>query len=89
MRGIDVFQETLFTTVQLDSFIPADHPLRWIRAIIDQALTQIDWLLESNTNLQFTGAVGVKIRTGRKYRLNMTIRPSKGNVFLELCSVQM
>jgi len=45
MRGIDVFQETLFTTVQLDSFISADHPLRWIRAIIDQSLTQIDWLM--------------------------------------------
>ncbi len=28
MRGADVMQESLFTTVQLETFVPKDHPLR-------------------------------------------------------------
>ena len=35
MRGEDIFQESLFTTVQLESFVPADHPLRAIKALLD------------------------------------------------------
>jgi|GEM_PF-2738710 len=33
MRGADVMQESLFTTVHLDSFVPADHPIRPLRAL--------------------------------------------------------
>lgn len=42
MRGEDVFQESLFTTVQLESFVPADHPLRPIKALLGEA-----WLFSS------------------------------------------
>jgi hypothetical protein len=28
VRGEDILQESLFTTVQLEAFVPADHPLR-------------------------------------------------------------
>ena len=46
MRGEDVSQESLFTTVHLDTFVPADHPLRPIRALLDQALQNLNWLFD-------------------------------------------
>jgi transposase len=39
MRGEDERSEDLFSYVRLDTRIPADHPLRAIRALIDEALT--------------------------------------------------
>jgi IS5 family transposase len=36
MRGMDEMQETLFTTVKLEDFVPADHPLRPIRVLMEQ-----------------------------------------------------
>ncbi len=47
MRGEDVFQESLFTTVQLESFVPADHPLRPITVLLDEAMKNLNWLLGS------------------------------------------
>jgi transposase len=44
VRGEDVFQESLFTTVQLESFVPADHPLRPIKALLDEAMKNLSWL---------------------------------------------
>ncbi|MGI9289533.1 MAG: IS5 family transposase [Pseudomonadales bacterium] len=44
MRGDDVFQESLFTTVQLESFVPSDHPLRSIKALLDEAMKNLNWL---------------------------------------------
>lgn len=32
MRGPDSYSESLFTTVRLEDFVPANHPLRPIRA---------------------------------------------------------
>jgi hypothetical protein len=32
VRGEDIFHEPLFTTVQLETFVPADHPLRAIKS---------------------------------------------------------
>jgi transposase len=46
MRGEDIIQESLFTTVHLDSFVPSDHPLRPIRRLIDQAMQRLDWLFD-------------------------------------------
>jgi hypothetical protein len=31
MRGADSYNEALFTTVKLEDFVPASHPLRPIR----------------------------------------------------------
>ena len=47
MRGEDVFQESLFTTVQLESFVPPDHPLRAIKALLDEAMKNLNWLFGS------------------------------------------
>lgn len=44
MRGEDIVQEALFTTVQLESFVPADHPLRPIKALLDEAMKNLNWL---------------------------------------------
>lgn len=38
MRGNDDTQEALFTIARLEDFVPSDHPLRPIRAIVNTAL---------------------------------------------------
>jgi hypothetical protein len=47
VRGEDIFQESLFTTIQLASFVPADHPLRAIKALLDEAMKNLNWLFSS------------------------------------------
>ncbi|EEF23753.1 conserved hypothetical protein, partial [Ricinus communis] len=44
MRGMDEMQEALFTTVKLEDFVPADHPLRPIRLLVHQALKRLNGL---------------------------------------------
>ncbi len=46
MRGTDVFMEQLFTVKRLDDFVPADHPLRPVRTMINEALQRLDGLFE-------------------------------------------
>lgn len=46
MRGIDTFQESLFTMVHLESFVPKDHPLRSIKLLIDDSLKSLTGLFE-------------------------------------------
>ena len=47
MRGADVFQESLFTTVKLEAFVPSDHPLRPIKALLNEAMKNMNWLFSS------------------------------------------
>ncbi len=47
MRGADVMQESLFTTVQLGSFVPADHPIRPLRELFNTALQRISYLFDA------------------------------------------
>ena len=42
MRGADGYNESLFTTVRLEDFVPADHPLRAIRGWVNEALAKMD-----------------------------------------------
>jgi transposase len=42
MRGTDSYNESLFTTVRLEEFVPANHPLRPIRAWVNDALAKMD-----------------------------------------------
>ena len=42
MRGADVMQEGLFSFKRLGEFVPLDHPLRGIRAILNAALARLD-----------------------------------------------
>jgi len=46
VRGEDVSQESLFSTVHLNTFVPQDHPLRSIRVLLDQALANLNWLFD-------------------------------------------
>lgn len=47
MRGADTFTESLFTMRHLDDFVPASHPLRPIRKMVNVALVKMDALLSS------------------------------------------
>ena len=42
MRGADKYNEALFTTVRLEEFVPSGHPLRPIRAWVNEALAKLD-----------------------------------------------
>ena len=42
MRGPDAMQEALFTVAKLNDFVPADHPLRAIRVLVNQALAEMN-----------------------------------------------
>ena len=42
MRGSDIQQDSLFSTVSPDSRVPKDHPLRPIRIMVDQSLKALD-----------------------------------------------
>lgn len=42
MRGSDIVQEQLFTVKQLDDFVPAKHPMRPIKVIVDRGLKRMD-----------------------------------------------
>lgn len=42
MRGADSYTENLFSSVKLDDFVPANHPLRTIRTWVNEALTKMD-----------------------------------------------
>ena len=42
MRGNDIYNESLFSTVRLEDFVPANHPLRPIRLWMNEALAKMD-----------------------------------------------
>ena len=42
MRGADMMQDTLFSMRSLESFVPAEHPLRPVRDILNVALKRMD-----------------------------------------------
>jgi len=42
MRGLDIQQETLFSTVSPEQRVTKDHPLRPIRRMVDEALEALD-----------------------------------------------
>ena len=44
MRGSDGMQEALFTVAKLEDFVPADHPLRAIHSLVNQALGRLNGL---------------------------------------------
>ncbi|AJY62864.1 hypothetical protein CG017_05191 [Burkholderia glumae] len=42
MRGADGYNESLFSTVRLEEFVPQTHPLRTIRTWLNEALSKMD-----------------------------------------------
>jgi transposase len=47
MRGSDSFTEGLFSMRRLDDFVPANHPLRRIRVMVNEALLKMDGLFSA------------------------------------------
>lgn len=47
MGGADITQESLFSTVHLDTFVPADHPLRDSRELLNVTLQRLDGLFNA------------------------------------------
>jgi hypothetical protein len=47
MRGMDEMQEPLFTTVKLEDFMPADHPMRPLRLLVNPALKRLNGLFST------------------------------------------
>ena len=47
MRGTDKLQESLFTVAKLEDFVPADHPLRPIRLLVNEALGRLNGLFNA------------------------------------------
>ena len=57
MRGADSYNEALFSTVKLEEFVPASHPLRPIRAWVNEALAKMD--------ARFSAMVEADVKGGR------------------------
>ena len=55
MRGSDSFTESLFTMRRLDDFVPANHPLRRIRIMVNEALAKMDELFSRMYEADFKG----------------------------------
>ncbi len=51
MRGADGLQESLFTVAKLDDFVPADHPLRSIRTLVNEAPGCLNSLFSMTTRI--------------------------------------
>lgn len=47
MLGADVMQEAPFTTVHLERFVPATHPLRPFRHLANEALARFSGLFDT------------------------------------------
>ena len=57
MRGVDTFTESPFMLHRLQDFVPAGHPLRPIRQMVNEALVKMDAL--------FAGMYEADIKGGR------------------------
>ena len=57
MRGADSYNESLFTTVTLENFVPATHPLRPIREWVNDALARM--------NTKFSAMYEADVKGGR------------------------
>lgn len=57
MRGADGMQEALFMVAKLEDFVPADHPLRPMRELVNEALARLSGLF--NTIYADTGRASI------------------------------
>ena len=64
MRGADTFTESPFTLHSLEDFVPADHPMRAIRQMVNEALGKMDGL--------FAAVRGAQQRRAAQHRARET-----------------
>lgn len=55
MRGADTFTEGLFSVRKLEDFVPASHPLRPVRKMVNTALAKMDALFSRMYEADITG----------------------------------
>lgn len=72
-------QETLFTTLKLKDFVPADHPLRPILLLVNEALKRLNGLF----SVIYAGSVRASIAPGKLVRALLL------QVFYSVHSVRM
>ncbi len=57
MRSADDYNESLFSTVRLEEFIPQTYPLRPIRTLLNEALSKMDAKSSAMYEADVKGAV--------------------------------
>ena len=74
MRGIDVHGEAAFAYVSCEARVPVDHPLRIIRATVDDALEALS--AEFNESIKMCGELRL-----RRLASGGHLRPWPGTIF--------
>jgi len=69
MRGVDSHNESLFSTVEVGDFVPANHPLHPIRMWVNDALAKMD--------INFSAMYGADVKGGRPSMANRPGDPSR------------
>ena len=75
MRGPEVSQQTLFSYVSLEDRVPADHPLRAIRALVERVVRRHPILETDRAEQGLLAGFGTAHRCSGKDRLNGRARP--------------
>jgi hypothetical protein len=73
MRGSDAMQENLFIMAKLEDFVPAGHPLRPIRWLVNEALTRLNGLF--NLIYADTGRAGNALGCAKTHRNDLCKMP--------------
>jgi hypothetical protein len=67
MRGKDQQSDSLFSDIRLETRIPADHPLRPIRKLVDEALLELSqWRFTSISGGMFIAPRDAQSDVGRR-----------------------
>src|SRR6218665_2796328 len=81
MRGPDTFTEGLFTMRRLDDFVPAGHPLRRIRVMVNEALAKMDGLFsrmyEADIKAGRPGIAPEKLRRAMLLQILSSVRSKR------------
>ncbi|AJK45978.1 transposase, IS4 family [Burkholderia plantarii] len=79
MRGADGYNESLFSTVRLEEFVPQAHPLRQIRTRLNEALSKMD--------AKFSAMCEVDVKGGRpSITPEKLMRAMRLQVLYSICS---
>lgn len=86
MRGADTFTESLFSVRKLEDFVPASHPLRPVRKMVNSALAKMNVLFSRMYEADIKG--GHPSIAPEKLLRAMLLQPGRlGHEGLVLCPV--